>query len=103
MLNLDSRGTDMVGLDINYNWFTRSMTFEDLFFNYRPTNILWRTMYNQIYTANGVVSTIDPATEDSSLKYYLAQACLYVHSIISYWPRCISILIKGMKASLAFL
>ena len=74
MLNLDSRGTDMVGLDINYNWFTRSMTFEDLFFNYRPTNILWRTMYNQIYTANGVVSTIDPATEDSSLKYYLAQA-----------------------------
>lgn len=22
MLNLDSRGTDMVGLDINYNWFT---------------------------------------------------------------------------------
>lgn len=74
MLNLDSRGTDMVGLDINYNWFTRSMTFEDLFFNYRPTNILWRTMYNQIYTANGVVSTIDPATEDNSLKYYLAQA-----------------------------
>ena len=74
MLNLDSRGTDMVCLDINYNWFTRSMTFEDLFFNYRPTNILWRTMYNQIYTANGVVSTIDPATEDSSLKYYLAQA-----------------------------
>ena len=31
-------------------------------------------MYNQIYTANGVVSTIDPATEDNSLKYYLAQA-----------------------------
>ena len=49
MLNLDSRGTDMVGLDINYNWFTRSMTFEHLFFNYRPTNILWRTMYNQMY------------------------------------------------------
>lgn len=93
----------MVGLDINYNWFTRSRTFEDLFFNYRPTNILLRTMYNQIYTANGVVSTIDPATEDSSLKYYLAQALSIRAFVILYWHRCISILIKEMKASLAFL
>lgn len=74
MLNLDSRGTDLVGLDNNYNWFSRAMTFEDVFFNYRPTNLMWRTLYNQIYTANAVAGTIDPATEDNSLKYYLAQA-----------------------------
>lgn len=74
MLNLDARGTDMPGLDIGYNWFTRSMTFEDLDYSYRPTNILWRTIYNQIYAANSVASTIDAATEDNSLKYYLAQA-----------------------------
>lgn len=74
MLNLDSRGTDMVGLDNGYNWFTRSMTFEDLYFTYRPTNILWRTIYNQIYTANSVVGTIDPDTNENELQYYLAQA-----------------------------
>lgn len=74
MLNMDSRGIDMVGMDNGYNWFSRAMTFEDVFFNYRPTNLLWRTIYNQIYTANAVAGTIDPATEDSSLKYYLAQA-----------------------------
>lgn len=74
MLNLDSRGTDFVGLDVGYNWFTRAMTFEDLYFTSRPTNILWRTMYNQIYTANSVIGTIDAATEDNALQYYLAQA-----------------------------
>ncbi len=74
MLNLDARGTDMPGLDIGYNWFTRSMTFEDLNYTYRPTRILWITMYNQIYTANSVTKVVDPDTEDNQLKFYLAQA-----------------------------
>lgn len=74
MLNLDSRGIDMVGLDNGYNWFSNAMTFEDLFFTGRQTNIMWRTLYNQIYTANSVIGTINPTTEDNSLKYYLAQA-----------------------------
>jgi len=74
MLGFDSRGTDMIGPDNGYNWFARFMTFEDIFFNYRGTNMVWRTMYNQIYTANAVIGTIDPATEEDALKYYLAQA-----------------------------
>lgn len=74
MLNLDARGIDMPGLDNGYNWFTRSMTFEDLNYTYRPTRILWITLYNQIYTANSVSKVVDPNTENDQLKFYLAQA-----------------------------
>ncbi len=74
MLGFDSRGMDMVGPDNGYNWYTRFMTFEDVFFNYRGTNMVWRTMYNQIYTANAVIGTIGADPEEDALKYYLAQA-----------------------------
>lgn len=74
MLNLDCRGIDMPGIDNGYNWYTYSMTFEDLNYNYRQTNILWRTMYNQIYTANAVTKVVAADTEDNQLKYFLAQA-----------------------------
>lgn len=74
MLATDSRGIDMVGFDIGYNWYTRQLTYDDIFFNNRGTRLYWNTMYNQIYAANQVAATIDHETEDETLKFYLAQA-----------------------------
>ncbi len=74
MLMTDSRGTDMVSEDIGYNWFTQSLTYEDLNNTYWATALYWRVCYKQLYTVNSLVKIIDPETEDSSLQFYLAQA-----------------------------
>lgn len=89
MLALDTRGTDLVGDDIGYNWFSRGLDLiSDRTFNYRETRIVWATLYNQIYAANQVVGVMDKAalaaiiddpektpTADESLSmFYLAQA-----------------------------
>ena len=75
MLFMDTRGTDLVGLDIGYNWFGYGL---DMMSDHRYTSLItetvWGTLYNQIYTANQVVSIMDPNTEDSVAQYYLAQA-----------------------------
>lgn len=74
MLFTDSRGIDMVGMDIGYNWFSYGFDFVDMRMTSTVNRMIWSTFYNQIYTANQVAGTIDPDTEDSQLKFYLAQA-----------------------------
>ena len=74
MLYLDSRGVDMVGCDVGYNWFSFGLDFTDRSLSSRVTNVTWSTFYNQIYTANMVTNTIARDTEDETLKFYLAQA-----------------------------
>lgn len=74
MLMTDSRGTDMVSEDIGYNWFTQSLTYEDLNNTYWATALYWRVCYKQLYTVNSLAKMIDPETEDPGLQFYLAQA-----------------------------
>lgn len=74
MLMTDSRGTDMVSEDIGYNWFTQSLTYEDLNNTYWATALYWRVCYKQLYTVNSLAKMINPETEDPSLQFYLAQA-----------------------------
>jgi len=74
MLFLDSRGQDLVGLDIGYNWFSYGVTYKDVQSTNATTNITWTTLYNQIYSANAVISVLDPETQDPQSQYYLAQA-----------------------------
>lgn len=74
MLYLDSRGIDMVGCDVGYNWFSYGLDLTDRALNARMTNVTWSTLYNQIYTANMVTSAIDAETTDETLQFYLAQA-----------------------------
>ena len=74
MMMTDSRGTDMVCEDIGYNWFTQSLTYEDLNNTYWATALYWRVCYKQLYTVNSLAKIIDPATEDPNLQFYLAQA-----------------------------
>ena len=75
MLFMDTRGTDLVGDDIGYNWFSYGLDMmSDHRYNSLITQNFWNTMYNQIYTANQVIAIMDPETEDSVAQYYLAQA-----------------------------
>ena len=74
MLYMDTRGIDMIGMDTGYNWFSYGLDLTDRALNTRLTNVTWSTLYNQIYNANMVAGTIDPETDDSTLKFYLAQA-----------------------------
>lgn len=74
MLYLDSRGIDLVGCDVGYNWFSFGLDLTDRALNARVTRVIWSTLYNQIFAANQVTNSIPADTEDSTLKFYLAQA-----------------------------
>lgn len=74
MLFTDTRGIDMVGMDVGYNWFSYGFDLVDRSYSSYINAIIWTNLYNQIYTANAVAGTIDPATEDGTLQFYLAQA-----------------------------
>lgn len=74
MMLLDSRGVDLVGCDVGYNWFSYGFDMTDRAFTHTATRMIWGNMYNQVYAANQVTATIDPETEDEVLQFYLAQA-----------------------------
>lgn len=74
MMFTDTKGTDMVSDDIGYNWFSEPLTYSDVLNTASTTHMIWGTLYNQIYSANSVTGTIDSATEDPILQFYLAQA-----------------------------
>lgn len=74
MLDTDSRGIDLVGMDNGYNWFIYPMMMTDFSITHAFNSTYWSTLYNQIYTANIVAASIDPETEDATSKFYLAQA-----------------------------
>lgn len=74
MLSLDCHGLDLVGMDVGYNWFSWGFDFVDRGYTARTTRVIWTTLYNQIYSANSVISIIDAETKDSKLQFYLAQA-----------------------------
>lgn len=74
MLFTDTRTADLVSEDIGYNWFSSAVDYTDRAFNNAYNSMIWKTLYNQIYSANQVASIISSDTEDSSLKFYRAQA-----------------------------
>lgn len=74
MMWTDSRGTDMVSPITGYNWFSAAVEYTDIQPTGVGTNLIWRTLYKQLYAVNAVTSMIDPNTEDDNLKFYLAQA-----------------------------
>lgn len=74
MMFLDTRGQDMIGFDIVYNWFSYGITYSDVQSNGWATSITWTNLYNQIFATNAVIGAIDPETEIEQSQYYLAQA-----------------------------
>ncbi len=73
MMSLDSRGYDFVSDAIGYNWFSSSLEYTDCMKNGATTLMIWRTLYNQIYTANTALIAIG-APENETRAYYRAQA-----------------------------
>lgn len=74
MLWTDTRGTDLVSPYTGYNWYSAAVNYSDISSTGVGTNLIWRTIYKQLYSVNSLTKTVDPATEDNSLKFYLAQA-----------------------------
>lgn len=74
MLDTDSRGIDLVGMDNGYNWFNYPMAMTDFTITHAFNGTYWSTLYNQIYTANIVAASVDPETTDPISQFYLAQA-----------------------------
>ena len=83
MMWTDSRGTDMVSPVTGYNWFSSPVEYSDVQATGVGTNLIWRTMYKQLYAVNSVTKMIDANTEDEQLKFYLAQA--YVIRAFNYF------------------
>ena len=73
MLTMDSRGIDMVGLNVGYNWFVYALTMSDYSNSAVDNSMLWQTMYRQIYAANNLISVIPTTTDNDKLQFYLAQ------------------------------
>jgi len=74
MLFNDSRGIDMIGFDIGYNWYSAGLSLGDRGLNAYGSYYAWVNAYNQIFAANAVVGQIDKETDNSTLQFYLAQA-----------------------------
>lgn len=83
-LQYESRTADFVSSNADlYGWFSSCAEYQDNTANSAYNIPRWRVPYNTIYSANQVLGTIDPDTDDNVLKYYRAQAL--GNRAFSYW------------------
>lgn len=73
MLALDSRGIDMRGLNIGYNWFSWASAMSDATITGRTPALAWYHIYKQIYAANTILETLGTESDDLTQKFYIAQ------------------------------
>lgn len=73
-LSLDLNSGDMVNPVSGYDWFSAALEYSDRTPTYANPVIRSGLLYNVIYSANEVISSIDPTTEDATLKAKLGQA-----------------------------
>lgn len=73
MLMTDANGEDMVNTNNGYNWFSFEIDFQDRSQDAYLSRMIWSDLYRYIFSANAIVASIDPAAEDKSLKFNLAQ------------------------------
>lgn len=83
MLMMDMDGDEMVSSNTGYNWYTGSLIYDNREFESYDTQIVWNTIYAQIYAANNLVQTLGLEPEDGLAQYYLAQG-LAVRAF-DYW------------------
>lgn len=84
MVGLDNRGMDVFGTLSQYDFYQSETMFADIRATSDFTNLIWRTLYKQIFASNGLIKTIDPETQDPVLMNYLAQA-LGVRAFDYFW------------------
>lgn len=73
MMLTDANTEDMVSDNNGYNWAGNSLLFTDRDYTSYESQIVWNDIYQIIFTANNVISSIDPETEESLSQFYLAQ------------------------------
>lgn len=74
MLALDSRGTDLVGVNTGYNWFSSPAMMSDARTTGFTPTIAWYYMYSQIYSANSLLQTTGNDSDDPETLFFIAQA-----------------------------
>lgn len=73
-LSQDLNGPDMVCANNGYNWFSTSSEYSDRSDTYANPFARYAIFYNQIKSANDIIASIAPNTEDATQKSYLGQA-----------------------------
>lgn len=74
MLLVESCGTDLVGLNTGYNWFSSSGAYNLGTNNNYVNNMAWYYGYKIIDSSNSVLKNISADTTDPELMLYAAQA-----------------------------
>lgn len=74
MMGMDIQGMDFVGKNSGYNWMNEWESFSRANPQGVPTSMMWYHVYKNLKVANDVIATINPETENSQLKFYLAQS-----------------------------
>ncbi len=74
MITMDMDGNDMVSQNNGYNWYSGSLLYDNREFTSFESEIVWNTIYAQIYAVNKVIAVVGLEPDNSLSKYYLAQA-----------------------------
>lgn len=74
MMMFDSNGHDFVSQVSGYNWFSGGIRYTDRVYTSYESEIVWNTLYKMVNTANNVIGSIDPETDDATLQNHLGQA-----------------------------
>lgn len=73
-LRMDCNSADMTCANIGYNWFRPDASYEDRVYISGGTTYTWNFYYKLTASANLVISAVDPATTNATLRGYLGQA-----------------------------
>lgn len=73
-LFMDSNGADMTSPNTGYNWFSANSSYADRVYTSIRTVYMWNLFYKQIASANIVLASIDPETNDTQALAYMGQA-----------------------------
>lgn len=73
-ISQDLNGADMVCDNSGYNWFTVSSDYSDRNETYANPQLRYSYFYNQLKLANDILASIDPNTEDETMKQYIGEA-----------------------------
>jgi len=73
MMCTDANGFDMVSDYNGYNWSGNDLRYRDRIYTSSECQIVWNTLYQQVYTCNSVIASVDTASTDPTVLFYAAQ------------------------------
>lgn len=73
MLGLDLQALDVQCKYTGYNWHLSWERYDNPNLDSEQSYMMWRTMYNQIFTTNALIAGSDEESTNSEIQFYLAQ------------------------------